>query len=110
VEAVASASVATSSYVRSPVARLSLGAGNLKGRITGRGLLTPRGRCVWGRLLSLGWLVTLQFPRGSGVGCRAWAHILRPERWWPILAQVEARGNSGGGPQQFWRANRLSEV
>ena len=33
-----------------------------------------------------------------------------PERWWSMRGQGEARGNSGGGPKRFWRANRSSEL
>ena len=39
-----------------------------------------------------------------------WAYWIWPERWWTMPDQVEARGNPGGGPKQFWRANRLSEL
>ena len=39
-----------------------------------------------------------------------WAHWIRPERWWTMPDQVEVRGNPDGGPKQFWRANRLSEL
>jgi len=38
------------------------------------------------------------------------AYTLGPERWWPMPDQDEARGNPGGGPQRFWRANRSSEL
>jgi hypothetical protein len=38
------------------------------------------------------------------------ARPIRPERWWAILAQGEARGNSGGSSQRYWRANRSSDV
>ena len=38
------------------------------------------------------------------------AYVLGPERWWTMPVQVEARGNPGGRPQRFWRANRSSEV
>lgn len=39
-----------------------------------------------------------------------WAHWIWPERWWTMPDQVEVRGNPDGGPKQFWRANRLSEL
>lgn len=37
-----------------------------------------------------------------------WARavLVRPERWWTIPGKDEARGNSGGGPMRYWRANR----
>ena len=38
------------------------------------------------------------------------ARSIRPERWWAIPAQGEARGNSGGSSQRYWRANRSSDV
>ena len=38
-------------------------------------------------------------PIISSRGCGgAWACTLRPERWWTMPGQDEARGNSGGGP------------
>jgi len=37
-------------------------------------------------------------------------YMLGPERWWTMRVQDEARGNSGGSPKQYWRANRLSEM
>ncbi len=41
----------------------------------------------------------------SGI-CRLQAWCLRPERWWSMPSQDEARGNSGGCLKLFWRANR----
>ena len=41
---------------------------------------------------------------------RVGAYLLGPERWWTMGEQVEARGNAGGGPKQYWRANRLSDL
>ncbi len=34
------------------------------------------------------------------------AQMLGPERWWTMLEQGKARGNSGGGSKRYWRANR----
>ena len=38
------------------------------------------------------------------------AYTLGPERWWTMPEQGEVRGNSDGGPQRFWRANRSSDL
>ena len=37
-----------------------------------------------------------------------WVHALGPERWWTMLEKNEFRGNSDGGSQRYWRANRSS--
>jgi len=34
----------------------------------------------------------------------------RPERWWSILGQNEARRNPGGGSSRYWRANRSFDL
>ncbi len=39
-----------------------------------------------------------------------WNSAMVPERWWTMPGQGEARGNSGGGPQRSWRANRSSDL
>jgi hypothetical protein len=41
---------------------------------------------------------------------RARADMLGPERWWTMPEQGQARGNSGGGSQRYWRANRSSDL
>jgi len=46
---------------------------------------------------------------GSRWRTRAGAHLLGPERSRTMGGQGEARGNSGGGSQRYWRANRSSE-
>jgi hypothetical protein len=38
------------------------------------------------------------------------AYPLGPERWWTMPEQGEARGNSGGGSQRYWRANRSFDL
>ena len=38
------------------------------------------------------------------------AYLLGPERWWTMPEQGEARGNSGGGSQRYWRANRSFDL
>jgi hypothetical protein len=47
-----------------------------------------------------------------GFSWRVWAraYLLGPERLWTMGDQDEARGNSGGGPKWYWRANRSSEL
>ncbi len=47
-------------------------------------------------------------PQRRAGGARARAMV--PERWWTMPGQGEARGNSGGGPQRSWRANRSSDL
>jgi len=36
--------------------------------------------------------------------------MIRPERWWTMLAKNEVRRNSDGGSYRYWRANRSSYV
>jgi len=54
-------------------------------------------------------------PRTTGRPGFSWkvwarAYLLGPERLWTMGDQDEARGNSGGGPKWYWRANRSSEL
>ena len=44
------------------------------------------------------------------VSRRVGAYMLGPERWWTMLEQGEARGNSGGSPKRYWRANRSPDL
>ena len=37
-----------------------------------------------------------------------WASVLGPERWWTMPEKGKLRGNSDGGLQRYWRANRSS--
>jgi len=48
----------------------------------------------------------------SGFFWKIWvgAHQLGPEKVRTMDGQNEARGNSGGGSKQCWRANRLSDL
>jgi len=41
---------------------------------------------------------------------RVRAYLLGPERWWTMPGQDEVRGNSDGGPKEYWRANRFSDL
>ena len=48
-------------------------------------------------------------PLGGRFG-GARARLQGPERWWTMPEQGESRGNPGGSPQRFWRANRSSNL
>ena len=48
--------------------------------------------------------------RPTAFAVRVGARPMGPERWWTMLEEGEARGNSGGGPSRFWRANRSSHL
>jgi len=41
---------------------------------------------------------------------RGKVYMLEPERWRTLPGQEEARGNPGGRPQRYWRANRSSDL
>jgi len=51
-------------------------------------------------------MVTLTDP----IKARVKVLLLRPERWWSIREEAKARGNPGGRPQRYWRANRSSDL
>ena len=64
------------------------------------------------RKLSMRREIESRFSAGSFCpsGVRKRVYLLRPERWWTMDEEGEARRNSGGGSKWFWRANRSSNL
>jgi len=68
--------------------------------------------CVnkWMKWICIIYFILHKEMRAKSEGIVGLASIQGPERWWTMPAEDEARGNSGGGSQRYWRANRSSHV